>query len=166
MVRVITILMLFGLFVNVSQATDYYVLIYPDGSKGWTTNRTEMILWEYGTEPPVQVEPAFPAKSSYLPEPIVFTNGFETSEVVFTSETNATGFGYFAHDDGTLLSYTNHASPRVDEAEKKIRKARSIATHEAKKAKKESDKQIVKDNKNANVKDRLDALEEYLGINE
>ena len=74
---------------------------------------------------------------SQMPDPNaprVEPNGIETPVIVLQSQTNDWGVAVVAADDGALVTYYDHQSPRPDEATRKARRDAALAAHYADKA--------------------------------
>ena len=84
--------------------------------------------------------------------------GIEAPVVVLTSISNAYGIGVVAGDDGQLITYVDHQSPRPDATEIARRQADAIAARAAKLAEAKAAKQ------KGNLQGRIAALEALLGV--
>jgi hypothetical protein len=61
-------------------------------------------------------------------------NGIEAPVIVLQSRTNDWGIGIIASDDGDLVTYMDHQSPRPDDPTLQARRDSAIAAHQAEKA--------------------------------
>jgi hypothetical protein len=74
----------------------------------------------------------------YTPAPRDFPQGIEASVIILQSITNEYGIGLIAADDGTVLTYIDHQSPRPDKEELDRRKAEAIAKHKSELARRQA----------------------------
>lgn len=63
------------------------------------------------------------------PTPSQFPDGIEAPLMILTSQTNGWGIGIMAADDGTLLTYTDHQSPRPAATQTARRQAAALSAH-------------------------------------
>lgn len=88
--------------------------------------------------------------------PVVMPRGIEVPVLVLQSETNAYGIGLIAADDGTVITYIDHQSPRPSAEEIEARKAEKLAEHKARKA------AFINGAGNGQLQNRIANLEAYL----
>lgn len=88
--------------------------------------------------------------------PVIMPRGIEVPVVVLQSETNDYGIGLIAADDGTVLTYIDHQSPRPSQEEIDARIAAKLADHKAKK-----DAGVA--GVNGQLQKRIENIESYLG---
>ena len=154
-------------------------IVRPDGTTVIGYNRNESLLqadgWMQVIEDERPAEPALPRYSiedghirvswELLPEPepvpvvpTLIEGGIEVPVVVIQSQTAGKGIGVVATDEGELVTYIDHESPRpageviqsrIAAAVEAKRKARVVAKAAAKKG---------------NLQERIAAVEAFLGI--
>jgi hypothetical protein len=92
------------------------------------------------------------------PSPVLMPNGIETPVVVIQSQTVGKGIGVIATDEGDLLTYIDHESPRPAG---EVIQSRIAAAVEAKRKARADAKAAAK---KGNLQGRIAAIEAFLGI--
>ena len=91
--------------------------------------------------------------ASQLDTPALMPRGIEVPVVVLQSETNNYGIGLIAADDGTILTYLDHQSPRPSAEEIEARRAAKLAEHAARK------EAFISGTGSGHLQDRINNLE-------
>lgn len=97
-----------------------------------------------------------PSIAEQVTTPVYMPKGIEVPVVVLQSETNDYGIGLIAADDGTVLTYIDHQSPRPSQEEIDARRAAAVAKHKA-------NKSAGVSGVNGQLQQRIENIERYLG---
>lgn len=92
-------------------------------------------------------------------DPDWFPAGIETSRLVLQSETERKGIAYIAADDGELLSFVEHASPRLSPEERLAAIADKLAQHADKK---QAQAAAVRELNKGTLQQRIEAIEAWI----